>query len=238
MKKETERTIRTAALLICLFLAVFILIHAWKLLNTPYQSGTASLQQSADDDIWIDEVQLEANHNITQSLKEAVLGTSSQKKDLVVFEQNISDIIKVTDEGSLPFNLGAKYQYIKYSGTAVFTVDLSGIDDDHLKVDEEAKTLTIYIPHAVQQLNINEDETQADATEKIGIFSLGDLKLSEAERSEVIANVKKNMESKLEKENVLEIADRMAVLSLWEIYQPVVSKVSPEYSVVTEFKDD
>ena len=43
------------------------------------------------------------------------------------------------------------------------------------------------------------------------------------------------MEKTLADEKVIEIADRMAKLSVWEIYQPVVTKVDPAYTVAVEF---
>ena len=240
MRKKKERLITAAALLIGAILIIVILIHAWRALSRPAETSDAeaargSIAAEAGDDIWVDETELDANKDLTLSLKEAVLGAAVQQKKLVVFEQNLSDIIKVTDEGKLPFNLSAKYQYIKYSGTATYTVDLAGIDEDHLAVDEEARSLTIYIPHAVEKLDINEEETQTDDTENVGIFSIGDLKQTEEERNEVITRVKSNLAQKLKDEKVLDIADRMAKLSVWEIYQPVVTKVSPEYTVVVEF---
>ena len=236
MKEKRDRIIAITALALGVPIIAAILFNGWKALNTePEKAGTGAVASEASELIWVEETQLETNEDITLSLKEAVLGEALQKKELIVFTQNLSDIIKVTDQGRLPFNLSAKYQYIKYSGTATYTVDLSGIDENHLIIDEEAKTIIILIPHAVQKLDINEEETQADETEKIGIFSLGDLKQSEEERAEVISNVKANMEQKLAAEKTIEIADRMAKLSVWEIYQPVVSKISPEYSVVTEF---
>lgn len=239
MKQNRERIIRAAVIAVGVTLIGIILLHAWNKLRKPSEdsAGTTggSIQAEAADGIWIEEEKLETNKDMTLSLKEAVLGKSQQQKKLVVFEQHLSDIIKVTDQGSLPFNLSKKYQYVKYSGTASYSVDLSGIDEDSLLVDEEARTITIYIPHTEKQLDINEEETQADETEKVGIFSIGDLKLTEEERAEVIADVKKNMEDKLADENVKEIADRMAVMSVWEIYQPVVTGVSPEFAVVVEF---
>ncbi|MBQ9062172.1 MAG: DUF4230 domain-containing protein [Eubacterium sp.] len=239
MNKRRERIITAAALAVGAILIAVILFHAWKALTRPAESAakqeTGSIEAEAGDDIWVEETQLETNQNLTLSLKAAVLGTALQKKELVVFEQHLSDIIKVTDDGKLPFNLSAKYQYIKYSGTATYTVDLSGINDDTLRVDEDTKTLTIYIPHAVENLEINEEETQADDTENVGIFSIGDLRQTEQERTEVIADVKQNMEQKLKDDKIIENADRMAKLSVWEIYQPIVSKVSPEYTVVVEF---
>lgn len=231
-----ERWIKIAALIVGIVIVVLILINAWKIFSKA--SGDAEkgeIEAAATDDIWVDVVELESNDDITVYLKEAVLGAAGQQKKLVVFEQKLSDIIKVTDEGKLPFRLSEKYQYVKYSGTATYTVDLAGLNENSLKISQDDKTITIYIPHAVVGLDINEDETQADETEKVGIFSIGDLKLSEEERGEVITEVKNNMNQKLEEENTMEIADRMARLSVWEIYQPVVTKVNSEYTVVTEF---
>ena len=236
MEKMKQEWIKPAVLAIGVILIIGILIHAWKVLTateTTVETGTIAAE--AADEIWVDVVELESNEDITVSLKEAVLGTAQQQKKLVVFEQEISDIIKVEDKGKLPFNWSTKFQYVKYSGTASYTVDLSMLNEGNLTIDEEAKTLTISIPHAVQELDINEEETQADDTEKVGIFSIGDLKQSEEERNEVILEVKSNMEQKLKDQNTAEMADRMAILSVWEIYQPVVTKVSPEYTVVTEF---
>ena len=236
MEKRTFGWIRPVVLIIGIALIAGILFHAWKTLTTAEKTaGGGKIETEAADEIWVDVVELESNKDVAVALKEAVLGTAQQQKKLVVFEQQISDIIKVTDEGKLPFNWSAKYQYVKYSGTASYTVDLGAINDTQLQVDEEAKTLTIRIPHAVESLDINEEETQSDDTEKIGFFSIGDLKLSEEERSEVIAEVKSNMEEKLKTGKVKENADRMAILSVWEIYQPVVTKVDPSFTVVTEF---
>ena len=242
MEKKTERIVKAAALAVCAVALVLILIHAWKALTGPREaasSGSAAsgtVAAEASGGMWVEEKELEEEEDITLSLMEAVLGNAQQRKDLIVFEQSLSDIIKVTDAGKLPWGLSSKYQYIKYSGTATYTVDLSGIDAAHLFVNEMDKTLTIRIPHAVQSLDINEDETQTDATENTGIFSIGDLKMTEDARAEVIANVKSSMEQKLRESRVLDNADRMAKLSVWEIYQPVVTKVSPEYAVVVEFQ--
>jgi len=239
MRNRKERLITAAVLLAGIILILIILIHAWRALTRPAasdpQKETGSIEAEAGDDIWLEETKLDTNKNMTLSLKEAVLGASLQQKKLVVFEQKISDITRITDDGKLPFKLSAKYQYIKYSGTATYTVDLSNLDDSRLQIDETEKTITINIPHAEETLNINEDETDFDETENVGIFSIGDIRLTEAERTEVIADVKQNMEQKLKDDNVIDNADRMAKLSVWEIYQPVVSRVSPEYTVIVDF---
>lgn len=220
---------------VCILL---ICVHAWKVMTASEKPDSQALIASTMDDIWEEEVQLEDNEDITLYLKKAVLGQSERQKKLQVFVQKISDITKVTDDGKLPFNLGRKYQYIKYSGTATYTVDLSDLNADHLVIDENEKILTIYIPHTVEKFDIDENETQADETENVGIFSIGDLKLTEDERKEVIGDVRQQMEKKLQEEKSGENADRMAKLSVWEIYQPVVSRVSPDYTVVIEFENN
>ncbi|MBQ5952388.1 MAG: DUF4230 domain-containing protein [Lachnospiraceae bacterium] len=237
MKLDKERIIRIAVPVIGVLLILVIFLNAWKKLTTPTpaETGRHDVKKEAADDIWVKEEPLKENKKMTLSLKEAVLGHAQQEKNLIVFTQRISDIIKVTDKGALPFNLSKKQQYIKYTGVATYTVDLSDIREERLWVDEEAKTITIRIPHVVEKLDIDENETQADATENLGIFSIGDLKQSEDERAEVLAKVRENMAKTLADERVIEIADRLAKLSVWEIYQPVVTKVSHEYTVVVEF---
>lgn len=241
MKENRSYLGRIVAGIIGAVCIILICVHAWKVMTTPNQedTGNHAIEDAQADDIWIEEKPLETNEDITLSLKEAVLGDSERQKKLQVFIQEISDVTKVTDEGWGwgIFKVGQKYQYIKYSGTATYTVDLTNLDEDHLKINEADKTLTIYVPHVDEKLDINENETQADDTENVGIFSIGDLELTEEERKEVIARVKANMEQKLQEEKSNENADRMAKLSIWEIYQPVVSKVSPDYTVVIEFEN-
>ncbi len=221
---------------------LFISIHAVRNLSAPVskadttgKGGANTAIEAEDDGIWKDEVVLEESPDMTLLIKEAVLGESQQQKDLVVYTQEISDVIKVVDDGNLPFGWSQKYQYVKYSGTASYSVNLDKIDEDHLKVDEDAKTLTINIPRTVEQLNLNEQETESDETQKVGLLAIGDLQMTEEGRKEVLQNVRNQMTETLKEENARSNADRMAQLSVWEIYQPVVSAVSPEYTVKVEF---
>ena len=235
---RSETIVRTALIALGFIIGIFIIINAIKIFTHSIKRNDTTktdIEVSSSDQIWLSESEMNSNINITLSLKEAVLGASQQKKNLEVFEQKVSDIVKIQNDGAFFKLFDAKYQYVKYSGTAMYTVDLSGIGDDTIKIDEESKTLTLYIPRPKEKLDIDEEETQADDTQKIGIFSIGDVKLSEEERSEVIASVKENMKQTLEKENVMANAERMAKLSVWEIYQPVISKISPDYTVIIEF---
>lgn len=50
-------------------------------------------------------------------------------------------------------------------------------------------------------------------------------------------NMDRAQEEKLEKDKTIEDADRFAIISVWEIYQPVIDSVTSGYSLEVEFAD-
>ena len=44
------------------------------------------------------------------------------------------------------------------------------------------------------------------------------------------------MEEKLDDVKILETADRFAILSVWEMYSPIVKGVAKDYSLEVEFR--
>lgn len=126
---------------------------------------------------------------------------------------------------------------ITYSGTAVYTVDLSDLKSSDIVLDDENKIITLYIPHAVQEeINIPEDRIDFGDTEK-GLLAFGDIKLTVEESSKIQAGVRDKMQQTLDSQNVLETADRFAKLSVWEMYSPIVKGVAKNYSLEVEFRD-
>jgi anaerobic ribonucleoside-triphosphate reductase len=103
-------------------------------------------------------------------------------------------------------------------------------------VDEDEKTVTIFIPHAtLKNINVPSDEMEFADVER-GMFAFGDVKLKPEELSTLETRASEEMQQKLEDENVSEEAERFAVLSVWEIYQPTISSVSPEYRLIVDFQ--
>ena len=68
------------------------------------------------------------------------------------------------------------------------------------------------------------------------MLAFGDVELSPEQLSEVQSTARQKMEDKLKETNASNQADRFAKMSVWEIYQTVVTGVSPEYSLEVEFK--
>ena len=58
------------------------------------------------------------------------------------------------------------------------------------------------------------------------------------EMSKVQTEAEKKMEEQLKNSHVIDEADRFAKMSVWEIYQPMVNKVTTGYSLEVLFEDE
>ncbi len=168
--------------------------------------------------------------------EEAILGDSQKLKKLEVYKQEVSDVGTITDTGLFNLGMFTKNQVITYYGTAVYTVDLSKLSKADIVFNEEEKMITLKIPHAVQEdINIPEDKIQFSDPEK-GLLAFGELKATPEQIMKVQAGARQKMQDKLDSDNVLEIADRFAKLSVWEMYSPIIKGVAKDYSLEVEFK--
>ena len=169
--------------------------------------------------------------------QDAILGDSSKLKKIEVYRQEVSDATTTTDTGLFNLSVFSKNQIITYKGTAVYTVDLSGMKNSDIVLDEENRIVTIYIPHAKQEeINILEKDINYGDVEK-GLLAIGDIKMTPEQLNEIQAGARAKMQEKLNEQKVLENADRFAKLSVWELYSPIIKNVSKNYSLEVEFKD-
>lgn len=167
---------------------------------------------------------------------EAMLGDSSQLRKIEVFTQEVADVVTITDTGLANIKVFEKTQVITYHGTATYTVDLSKLQKSDITLDDERKTITMRIPHCEREnINIPENQMEFGDVSK-GLLAFGDLKLTPEQNAQIQSAAREKMEAKLEETNAAEQADRFAKMSVWEIYQAMVSKVSPEYTLEIEFK--
>ena len=115
-------------------------------------------------------------------------------------------MVKLTDKGLLSLPVFSKSQLITFNGSVIYTVDLTEMSESDVELDENAKKVTLWIPHAEQgEINIPASEMEFGDVEK-GFLAFG-----------------------------LQ-ADRFAKMTVWEIYQPFVAQVSPEYTFEVSFK--
>lgn len=181
------------------------------------------------------------NHRIfgykAADFAEAVLGDEEQLKKLEVYSRDVSDVATLTQAGLFKIKAFSKYQYITYNGKAVYTVDLSGLKAEDITLDEETKTVTMKVPvPQLEPINIPSENIQFGDVRKETVFAFGDIKLTPEQQAKVETEAKNKMLEKLEAENVAADAQKAAEHSIWEIFQPVISKLSSKYTLKIEFK--
>lgn len=166
----------------------------------------------------------------------AVLGGASEHQELIVFEQELSVPTTITKAGLGNLAIFSKMKSVTYYGRGVYTVDLSRMDSEHIRVDEKAMTVTIVIPHTVlQYVNAELDKTEFEETDK-GLLAFGEIKLTPEETKLLETTVMDTMREKLDSQEMYDEADRFAILKTWEIFQPLITAVSPLYKVETVFE--
>lgn len=190
--------------------------------------------QSVKDDA--DEIITETFTGYTAAdFQDAILGEASQHQELVVMEQPLEIPTTLTKSGLGGFSVFSKVKNINYAGTGVYTVDLKNIDADHIQVIEDSSTVVVTIPHAALQYTIVDyDKITFDDTDK-GLLAFGDITLTAEQQNELEKSVKSAMEERLLQDDILSKADEFAVMKTWEVFQPLVTAVSPEYKVEISF---
>ena len=163
--------------------------------------------------------------------QDAVLGEASRHQELIVMEQPLEITTTITKAGLGNFRIFSKIKTITYYGTGVYTVDMAVLDKDHVQVDEYKKQVTIFIPHScLQYVNPDLDKTEFEDTEK-GLLAFGDIKLTTEDQNRLLQAVYQSMEERLVGDDLFKMADEFAQMSAWQIFQPLVTAISPEYTV-------
>ncbi len=169
--------------------------------------------------------------------QDAVLGEASQHQELIVMEQPLEISTTITKAGLGNLQIFSKVKTITYFGTGVYTIDMSGIDADHIQVDMEKKQVTVVIPHSVlQYINPDIDKTEFEDTEK-GLLAFGDIKLKTEDQNRLLQAVYQSMEDRLKEADLFKMADEYAVMSTWQMFQPLISSVSPEFTLEIRFDE-
>lgn len=167
--------------------------------------------------------------------KDAILGEASQHQEIIVMEQPLEIATTITKAGLGNLSIFSKVKNINYAGTGVYTVDMKSFSEDNVSVDEENKKVTVKIPHStLQYTNIDYDSVEFEDTEK-GLLAFGDLALTTEQQNTLEQSIIQAMKEKLETQDLLDKADDFAKMSVWNMFQPLVTAISPEYVLEVVF---
>ena len=171
-----------------------------------------------------------------QDFSEAIMGKAKQEKSLVVMSQELEIPTTITKAGLGNFEIFSKAKTITYFGTGIYSVDLNSLNSNSIEVDNEENIVKVYIPHAkFDYVNIDLDKTVFEDTEK-GLLAFGDIALTLEQQNQIQKNVEEMMKEKLLEDKYLKQADEYAVMKVWELFQPLISKTAPAYKLQVLFK--
>ena len=220
-------------------LVLICLIGAVALVVIRMQKFGGSLKELVEREPPVEEADLVLENDgilgyTAANFQEAILGDDEQLKKLEVYKIEVSDAAQLVNTGLANIKAFTKTQLITYHGVATYTVDLQGLSADDITLDEEAMTVHIRIPKVVlEPININEEDIEFGDVER-GLLGLGKMQISPEDMAKVQGEARNKMMEKLENENTLEVAERFAKMSVWEIYQPIVNTVTTGYSLVID----
>lgn len=168
---------------------------------------------------------------------DVILGDSSKLKKLEVYSQEMSQLVQFTDTGLGNLKIFTKSKYYTYYATAIYTVDLSMLSSDSIELDKEKLTVVLTIPNAeMTTLDIPQDKMEIGDTQK-GLLSFGELNMTDEQSKELMARAREDMTNKLNEGGFQERANKIAKMTVWELYQPLITKMAPGYSLNIEFAE-
>ena len=142
-----------------------------------------------------------------------------------------------TDAGLFDLGIFSRQQDVTAFGTGIYTIDLSQITKNDIVVDKKEYTVTVTVPHPVLDTVAIDPEKTVIASQTSGFLSFGSIKLTEEQHKQIEMKCDEKLREKLNDETCMKQAEDYARMSCADLYQPLVSKVSPAYRVVIKVKE-
>ena len=172
--------------------------------------------------------------NTAAEIHEAILGEARQKSELVVWEQDVQVESQIT-QALANLSIFKKTKTVHSFGTGVYTVDMGKIDDAAITIIEDSHIVTIQIPHAkLSYVTKDLAKTEFEDTQH-ALLGFGEIKLIQEQQNILEQSIEDAMRAELEAEGCLADADDAALLVVYDVYQPLVAKVDPSFTLDVRF---
>lgn len=173
----------------------------------------------------------------TIKIKSAILGQTREEQELIVMEQDV-EVTSEISSSLANLSVFSKTKIIYSYGTGVYTVDMSELNEKSISVDERNKIVYLTIPHtSLKYVNLNIDKTKFEETQK-GLLAFGDIKLTQEQQQLLSEEIEGSMRDSLATIDQLKKADELALLKVWEVFNPSVKAVSAKYTLTVIFQKE
>lgn len=152
--------------------------------------------------------------------EETIVNKIHNVNKLVPLEVDLNENM-VIDNSWGNLDIFKKIQKIHFYGTGNYTVDLSSISKEDVKVNKVTGTITVAIPKpSIDSVSIDRDKTSFETTDN-GLLRFGDIKLSADEYNVVEKEVIIKMKNKLKSDEYYNKAEESAKKNLKNILSTV-----------------
>lgn len=230
--KNKERCWNVAVRVLALVLITVVIIGWVRGKNPLHMDVSDGIERIDLDTIYLESSGIEVNFS------DVILSNHNETRKLIVSTQSGTVSTKLTDRliKQLDFNFLKKTQNVSYTGTGYFVVDLDNLTAANVIQDKEKKTVTIRIDHAyLEAIEIDPNNIIIDEV-KEGLLARGDIELSVADYNAIEKDLRVRLEEKFNTAVNGQIADKIALKMVKEVYEPVVKAIDRKYSVIVEFK--
>ena len=180
----------------------------------------------------------------------SLLQEAQHEQKLIIMTRKASVPVVATNEGLWSLPVFKQTKAIIFYGEGTFFVDLSALSTDDFVVDDQEKTITIYIPKPQFSVNLLQEDTEFfDASN--GILRFGEMRITPEAMNTLELEGKDKLTKALEEDaNTWESAERFAKLSVKEIYEPFIKAqvdaavqdaadeyaIPPQYTITVEIR--
>ena len=181
----------------------------------------------------------------------ALLQEAQHEQKLIIMTRKASVPAIAKKEGLWKLPVFKQTKAMIFHGEGTFFVDLATLSNDDFIIDNQEKTITIYIPKPQFEVNLIPDETEFFDSSN-GILRFGEMQITPEIMTELQTEGITQLTELLDKDsNTWETAERFARLSVKEIYEPLVKAqidaavqdaedeyaIPPQYTINVEIRD-
>lgn len=125
------------------------------------------------------------DNEVRINYKDIILEELHEETQLIICSNKM--VIPMTFEENHWY--GDKTQDIKFSAIGKWTIDFSKITSDNIVMDENSKSITIFLSRPIKEVQLLEDETEFSEVKK-GMFVWGDIVHTPEEYESIKHNIK------------------------------------------------
>jgi len=166
----------------------------------------------------------------TIDFQSAILGESREQQMYVVLEQDVTVESRIT-QTVLDLSIFEKTRTVHSYGTGCYAVDLAGMTEEDITVDDTKKIVSVAIPHAVLYTVEYDIANSTFVDDKQGLLAFGELKLTLEQTNELQKSIDDALRTALTSKDMFELADETASEKVEELFTPIVGALSEDYAV-------